>query len=329
MGDGGFTKEQLAMAKQLQAAYCSSGTFKAPMVTSRPAPRQQAGRSSTAPPVRMPPSSQTTRSQPGSVLRSSNGLVRPLPSGGHTSTPTPAARIATSQVQKPVPKSTPVPANPTQKKKTVQNSTQPAVKPTPVTQKAALQSPTQSAAAKPASRVSSQPIINPATSPPIAQSVTQPVTHRPDPLHNVQDQDLLSMEPLPVISTPTLVATPVSQDTEMANSGMSAGPQKVNVANAAPTGSTAPSVDLVVNAPAAVREAIKINMMGKPVLWNYMTEAPTVRELSEAEKEGLSALPPPCPADKRPWIRAWHPNQPLRVGPNGEVVDEEFVFMIC
>ncbi|KIH92972.1 hypothetical protein SPBR_03355 [Sporothrix brasiliensis 5110] len=115
----------------------------------------------------------------------------------------------------------------------------------------------------------------------------------------------------------------------MANSGMSAGPQKVTVANAASTGSTAPSVDLVVNAPAAVREAIKINMMGKPVLWNYMTEAPTVRELSEAEKEGLSALPPPCPADKRPWIRAWHPNQPLRVGSNGEVVDEEFVHMIC
>ncbi|KIH92971.1 hypothetical protein SPBR_09138 [Sporothrix brasiliensis 5110] len=81
MGDGGFTKEQLAMAKQLQAGYCSSGTFKAPMVTSRPAPHQQAGRSSTAPAVRMPPSSQTTRSQPGSVLRSSNGLVRPLPSG--------------------------------------------------------------------------------------------------------------------------------------------------------------------------------------------------------------------------------------------------------
>jgi hypothetical protein len=83
MVDGGFTKEQLAIAKQLQAGYYSSGTFKAPTTGVRPVPQQQVGRrsASAAPPVRMPPA-QPARPQPGSALRSSNGLVRPLPSGG-------------------------------------------------------------------------------------------------------------------------------------------------------------------------------------------------------------------------------------------------------
>lgn len=103
-------------------------------------------------------------------------------------------------------------------------------------------------------------------------------------------------------------------------------PQEHKAVPVAPAGSKVPVTDLVLNAPAAVREAIKINQSGKPVLWNYMTEAPAVRELTKAEKEGLKALPPPGPGERLPWTRAWHPNdQPLRIGPNGEIIDEEFV----
>ena len=179
-------------------------------------------------------------------------------------------------------------------------------------------------ASYPAGQPSSQIALKPATSQPIAQP---PHRRTLAPLHTFRDQDLLSMEPLPVISTPTFVATPVSQDTEMENSGLVTAPQERKATGAAPENTKAQSTDPLINSPADVREAIKINKMGKPVLWNYMTEAPSVRELSAAEKEEMKALPPPGPAEKLPWIRPWHPNQPLKVGPSGEVIEEEFVLI--
>ncbi|KAL1899450.1 hypothetical protein Sste5346_002847 [Sporothrix stenoceras] len=319
MVDGGFTKEQLAIAKQLQASYCSSGTFKSSS-SNGSASRQQVGRQ-PAPPVRMPPSSgPVTRSQAGSVLRSSNGLVRPLPSGAYSAT-------ASRNVAGPTSKPNTIPPASVQKKKPVQSAPQQAPKPVqaPSAQVTATQKAPMQSAPKPAGLSASQPA---------AQSMVT-LAHRPPPLGTFR-QDLLSMEPLPVISTPTMVAMPVSQDTEMANSGFVTGlakatapvptqapiSQEYKATPVAPASSKAPITDLVLNAPAAVCEAIKINQMGKPVLWNYMTEVPSVRELTVAEKEGLKALPPPGLGDRPPWTRAWHPNeQPLRIGPNSEIID--------
>lgn len=113
----------------------------------------------------------------------------------------------------------------------------------------------------------------------------------------------------------------------MANSGLVTAPQERKATRTEPENTKAQDTDHLINAPAAVREAIKINKMGKPVLWNYMTEAPSIRELSAAEKEEMKALPPPGPAEKLPWIRPWHPNLPLMVGPSGEVIEEEFVLI--
>lgn len=227
-----------------------------------------------------------------------------------------------------------------QKSKPAQSAPQSAPKPIQATaapatntQKAPMQS-----APKPVIQPAPQPLVKPAAAQPAAQPATQPTAapaHRPTSLN----RDLLSMEPLPIISTPTMVATPVSQDTEMANSGFGTAPapdqaptqvpQERQAVPVAPASSKIPITDLVLNAPAAVREAIKINQSGKPVLWNYMTEAPSVRELSKSEKEGLRALPPPGPGDRLPWTRAWHPSdQPLRIGPNGEIIHEEFVLTV-
>ncbi|CAK7567226.1 MAG: hypothetical protein SEPTF4163_005188 [Sporothrix epigloea] len=72
----GFTEEQMAMAKQLQASF-----VKEPQ-SSRGSASSKKSKKTTMPPpvVRPPPARRLIQTQPNSALSISNGLVRPLPS---------------------------------------------------------------------------------------------------------------------------------------------------------------------------------------------------------------------------------------------------------
>ncbi|OAA58636.1 hypothetical protein SPI_06709 [Niveomyces insectorum RCEF 264] len=63
------------------------------------------------------------------------------------------------------------------------------------------------------------------------------------------------------------------------------------------------------NTPPEVRKALEINMMGKPICWNYGTDAPQVRDIEEAEtadeRSEELAKETPDPFAQRPWPRAW------------------------
>ncbi|CAK7235615.1 hypothetical protein SCUCBS95973_009327 [Sporothrix curviconia] len=101
------------------------------------------------------------------------------------------------------------------------------------------------------------------------------------------------MEPLGQISIPTLVAQPASRCPEVKMGGCDASPQVQHVS------STAPEVEMAQNSGKGVKvsedvlKVIKINKMGKSVIWNYMTEEPAIREPSAEELEEMKPLPPP------------------------------------
>lgn len=121
---------------------------------------------------------------------------------------------------------------------------------------------------------------------------------------------------------PAAPAIQASHNTEILKATFNTAAQGVPAASTASQNMKGKDTSMFSNAPEVVREAMKINKMGKPIKWNYMTEAPSIRELGPEEIEEMAPLPLPDPSERLPWVRAWHPDAgPMKIGPHGETIE--------
>lgn len=206
----------------------------------------------------------------------------------------------------------------------------PAVRPAPAVQSSPATRPappniTVQSAPRPAPAPAVPP--NAHTKLPVARSVTQPAPGSAPPvqLMSSNNQTYTKPPPMPTNLQPAMTPTPIHPAAKVAHSmpsGLSAAPRSpldshssqllksafnsLSVANPTPSAGHDNALTQTTRRDDAVSKAvlqgIKINQSGKPITWNWASEEPVARELTEYENEQMGRnSPPPLKIYDRPF----------------------------
>ncbi len=326
---GGFSKEQLAWAKQLQESYCSSGTSRSTGASSSHPTTSRPGHA--AQPAHTTPTMQTSRMvSVKQVNRATSGLVRPLTAKGAYSDTflsdvlqfpcyhllvagtiiAPVAEsilivvtgfIDTSLQNLPgtgggMPRTT-APAGPP-RTNVPSGSVGPPGSSRPFAPGTAVSADSSRPSGAPASADHSGPTASYGHYGPSGSSGPSVPTRAPGPYGYPGPG-------APPVQLSTVLSAPSVMNPNPFTNTMQTSHKVEPLSSASTAENRVHSASGGVKAPAVVREALALSQMGNAIKWNWMSEAPVVRELNPEELRELhEPTPLPKGSDERiPWIR--------------------------